>query len=174
MDLSAEVESAISGTGTVPKADYVRWTSQGDLGTRARVYALAASHWSRIQPAPQLAEHCAFMADYLLECLLINPGVDDFIHSGYEAGHEIAAWLKHLVNETEAKPVVADVALRLATAYKASDAKARNRIETGALEHALESPRVRPFFSVWASDPVLKDAYGPALEWGLSHTEEAG
>jgi hypothetical protein len=88
--------------------------------------------------------------------------------------YEIAAWLKHLVNETEAKSVVAEVALRLATAYKASDAKTRNRIETGALEHALESPRVRPFFSLWASDPVLKDAYGPALEWGLSHTEEAG
>ena len=82
MDLSAEVESAISGTGTISKADYVRWIRQGDLATRARVYALTASHWSRIQPAPQMAEHCAFMADYFLECLQIDPDIDDFIHSG--------------------------------------------------------------------------------------------
>ena len=169
MDLSAEVETAISEAGTIAKSDYVRWSRQGDLATRARVYALAASHWSRIQPAPQMAEHCAFMADYLVECLLMNPPGDDFVHGGFEAGYEIAAWLKHLANDADGKAVVADVARRLATAYKTSDAKTRNRIETGALEHALEAPKVRPFFSFWASDPVLMEAYGPARRWGLAH-----
>jgi hypothetical protein len=174
MDLRAEVESTISGTGTISKRDYLRWSREGDLATRARVYELTSSQWPRIQPTPQMAEHCEFMADYLLDCLLTDPADDGFTHSAFEAGYAIAAWLKHLVNKPEAKSVIEDMALRLGRAYKASDAITRKRIETGALEHALESPGVRPFFSLWATDPVLIDAYEPALQWGLAHSEDAG
>jgi hypothetical protein len=91
MNLSAEVEVALAGVVTIPKTDYERWI-RGDLRTRARVYALAASHWSRIHPEASGAEHCRFMADYLLECLLQNPESDDFLHSGFDAAHSIAAW----------------------------------------------------------------------------------
>jgi len=91
MNLSAEVEAAMAGVATIPRTDYERWT-RGDLHTRARVYALTASHWSRIHPEPSGEEHCRFMADYLLECLLQNPEADGFLHSGFEAAYEIAAW----------------------------------------------------------------------------------
>jgi len=37
MNFAAEVEVALSGTGTIPKAEYERWI-RGDLCTRARVY----------------------------------------------------------------------------------------------------------------------------------------
>ena len=174
MDFSKEVEATVNSTGEISKSDYVRWSKRGNLATRGRVYALAASQWSRIQPEPQMSEHCAFMADYLLECLLTNPPADDYLHSGFDAAHELAAWLKHLAKDDAGRGIVADVAHRLATAYRASDARTRNRIETGALEHALESPRVRPFFSAWEADPILREAYGPALQWGLAHSEETG
>jgi hypothetical protein len=35
MNLSAEVEVALAGTGTIPRTEYERWI-RGDLGTRAR------------------------------------------------------------------------------------------------------------------------------------------
>src|SRR5258706_9605171 len=92
MNFSTEVEGAISGTGTIPRTEYERWT-RGDLRTRARVYALAASHWSRIHPEPSIADHCRFMADYLIECLIRDPEDDDFVHGGFDAAHQIAAWL---------------------------------------------------------------------------------
>jgi hypothetical protein len=173
MDLSPEVESALSGTGTIPRAIYERWI-RGDLRTRARVYALTASQWSRIHPEPAEAEHCRFMADYLLECLLQNPEGDDFLHRGFEAASEMAAWLKHLAKIPDGNVVLTDVASRLAVAYTAADSTTRNRIETGTLEHALESPAVRRFFDSWATDPILRDAYEHALVWGVAHTEDAG
>jgi hypothetical protein len=114
------------------------------------------------------------MADYLIECLVQNPEGDDFLHNGFDAGWEMAAWLKHLAKTGDLRAVLTEVAARLAIVYKAADAKTRNRIETGALEHALESRAVRPFFDSWGADPILRDAHEHALAWGLAHTEQAG
>jgi hypothetical protein len=114
------------------------------------------------------------MADYLIECLLQNPEGDGFLHSGFEASYEIAAWLKHLVKSADGRVVVRDVAGRLADAYRSADVRARNRIEAGALEHALESRAVRPFFDFWSTDPILREAHEHALAWGMDHTEDAG
>jgi hypothetical protein len=171
-DRGAEVEAAMAAAHPVAKADYLRWARNGNLATRARVYRLSATAWERIRPSPTMSEQCTFMADYLLECLLANPVRDEFVHGGFEAGREIAAWLKHLSTIAEAGPVVEDVARRLGIAFKAGDAATRNRIETGALEHALESARVRRFFEDWARDPVLRNAYASALQWGLAHSED--
>jgi hypothetical protein len=173
INLSAEVEVALAGTATIPRTEYERWI-RGDLRTRARVYALTASHWSRIHPEPSGEQHCRFMADYLIECLLQNPEGDDFLHSGFDAADEIAAWLKHLVKTPDGKAVLTEVAGCLAVAYKAADPTIRNRIETGALEHALESRAVRPFFDSWGTDPILRHAHEHALAWGLAHTDQVG
>src|SRR4030095_7965116 len=100
---------ALAGTATIPMTDYERWI-RGDLRTRARVYALTASHWSRIHPEPSGEQHCRFRADYLIECPLQNPEGDDFLHGGFDASHEIAAWLKHLVKTPGGKAVLAEVA----------------------------------------------------------------
>ena len=93
---------------------------------------------------------------------------------GFEAGREIAVWLKHLAAIPAAIAVIENMAARLALAYRAADASTRDRIETSTLEHLLESPRLRPFFRSWSADPVLREAYQPALEWGLAHSEDAG
>jgi hypothetical protein len=114
------------------------------------------------------------MLDYLVECILVNPEADDSLHSGFEAGYELSAWLKHLSQIPDAEAVIVEAASRLAAAYKQGDAATRNRIETGALEHLLESPGLRPLFTSWAEDPTLRQAYEPALEWGLAHSEDAG
>jgi len=172
MNLSDEVEAALSGTGSIPRAEYERWIL-GDLRTRARVYALTASHWSRIHPEPSGVEHCRFMASYLIECLLQDPKDDGYLHSGFQAAHEVAAWCKHLVKTPDGRAMLSEVAVRLADAYKTADATTRNRIETGALEHALESRAVRPFFDAWAADPILGDAHEHALAWGIAHSDPA-
>jgi len=62
---------------------------------------------------------------------------------------------------------------RLAIEYKAAEAITRNRIETGALEHALESRVVRPFFDSWGTDPILREAHEHAVAWGMAHPDKA-
>jgi len=171
-DFTSEIDGARAGRHDVPISQYRRWISDGDLSTRARVYVFTRDAWSQIKPEPEMTEQCAFMAEYLIEGLVRNPpGEDDFIHTGFEAGYELAAWLKHLTNRADGGPIIADVVKRLETAYRAADSETRNRIETGALEHALESRKVRPFFATWSTDPLLAEAHGPALQWGLAHSD---
>jgi hypothetical protein len=169
-----EVEAAISGSGMVRKVDYLRWASSSDLGVQARAFHLSANAWGRISPEPTMEEQCEVMADYLLGCLSGNPVPDDFIHSGFEAGYALASCLKHWSFSPRAADVIAIVAKRLEQLYRESDPQGRNRIETGALEHILETPRLRPYFEHWGQDAELRDAYEPALAWGRAHSDDTG
>jgi hypothetical protein len=169
-----EVEAAIAGSAVVPKGDYLRWASSRDVAVQARAFHLSAGAWDRISPEPTTEEQCGVMADYLLVCLSSNPAPDDYIHSGFEAGHALASCLKHWVGLPDTSEVIASVAKRLERRYRESDPEGRNRIETGALEHILESPRLRRYFEHWAQDAELREAYEPALAWGLAHADDAG
>jgi hypothetical protein len=169
-----EVEDALASAGEIPKSIYLRWALEGDLATQARAYRLSAKAWQRIQPEPSMDEQCGFMASYLLACLELDPPADDWTHSGFEAGHELSAWLKHLCQEPSTAGVIAAIATRLENLYRSADAPAQNRIETGALEHILESPALRSYFKHWQDDAELRDAHGLALEWGIAHSDGAG
>jgi len=175
-NLSREVTRALDGTGTIAKSDVLRWMRDGDLMTRSRVFHLTASAWSRIRPELTMDEQCGFMVDYLLECIASHPQPqqsDDYLHTGYDAGAALTQWLKHLVAIPEAAQVITEVAARLEKLYRSGDEATRTRIETGALEHILERPALRPYFSHWRGDPVLCEAYEPALQWGRAHTDKS-
>jgi len=167
------IEDAIAGSGIVPKNDYLRWARSGDLATQARAFHLSGNAWRRIVPEPTMDEQCDVMADYLLACVSVNPDPDgdDFLHSGFDAGYTLAAWLKHLGRIPNAVDVIPRVSRRLEDLYRAADSDGRNRIETGVLEHVLEAPGLRRHFEHWGQDPVLREAHGPALEWGLAHED---
>jgi hypothetical protein len=57
----------------------------------------------------------------------------------------------------------------LADFYRNGNDFCRNCLETGFLEHAMETPVNRPFFQDWASDPILASAFRESLKWGLAH-----
>ena len=143
--------------------------ADSDLETRAIIYELTNKAWSRISPEPSMDEQCAFMSEYLLACIKVNQSDQEYIHSGYEAAWELAAWLKHLGTLEGTEKVIARVVRDLEKLYRLSDAKTRNRIETGAVEHILEDRRLRRFFLHWREDPELKSAYELCLEWGKAH-----
>jgi hypothetical protein len=173
-DLLAEVEAALAGSTAVAKSDYLRWAGSDDLAVKARAYRLSATAWERITPEPARDEQCDVMAGYLLRCLLEDPDGDDFVHSGFSAAHELAAWLKHLSGIPGGEPHIRRMSAALAEAFRRADGVTQNRIETGTLEHVLEEPALRPFFAQWASDPTLAEAYGHALAWGEAHEGGAG
>jgi hypothetical protein len=177
MSIRSEVEAALAGSQPIVCTDYLRWTRADDLAVKAGAYRLSAVAWVRITPAPTRDEQCGFMADYLLGCIAADRSADDFVHSGFAAGYELAAWLKHLATMPGTELVISRGAESLAELFKASDDATRNRIETAALEHALELPALRPFFTAWASDPVLAGAFSEPLSqvifWPANRSSES-
>ena len=148
----------------------VGWMAATDLQTRAIVYALTERAWSRIQPPISGAVQCKFMASYLVDCIEKNPEGNDYLHGGFEAAYEFAAWLKHLLARN-AYEFIRDAASLLEAAFRRADDDTRNRIETGALEHILEAPLLRPFFAHWQADPALAQSHSCALDWGKAHEQ---
>ena len=168
-ELTLEVLQALRSNSLISRSDVGRWMADSDLETRALVYELTDKGWSRISPEPSMAEQCSFMSAYLLECIEVNESDQEYVHSGFEAAWELAAWLKHLAAMEDTEKVITGVVRDLEKLYRLSDAKSRNRIETGAVEHILEDSRLRKFFSHWKDDPELRSAYELCLEWGKAH-----
>jgi hypothetical protein len=67
----------------------------------------------------------------------------------------------------------AAIAQRVAAAvtdlFLDGDARMRNAIETGFLEHVLEQRSLRSFFAHWAHDERLQEAWRHATAWGDAH-----
>jgi hypothetical protein len=168
-ETTLEVLQALGSDGNILRSDVLRWMSDRDLETRALVYELTRNAWSRITPELSMNEQCSFMGEYLLECIAANRQNEDHIHSGFEAAWELAAWLKHLQPIKAAEPVIRKVVRDLENLYRSADEKTQNRIETGAVEHMIESRPLRKYFSHWRDDPELKAAYEACLAWGEAH-----
>lgn len=173
MDALSKVLVAIEGDGPIARDRVRQWMTEGDLPTRGAVYFLTRQAWSRISPKLTGDEQCAFMRSYLLDCIVADPSHGDFLHSGFEAAWDLAAWLKHLLSMPNTDNVIREVSANLRAAYLSGDSKTRNRIGTGALEHILEAKELVPFFEDWRNDPAIKEEYQLALEWGEAHREKA-
>jgi hypothetical protein len=143
-----------------------------DVETKAIVYVLTDKAWSRIQPELSMSEQCTFMCDYLCDCLVAGRATGetgDYLHSGFEAAWELAGWLKYLAHIEGASAIIKGVVSKLGEIYVTAKDSLRNRVETGALEHALEEPLLVPFFSNWRNDDQLGPAFDRALEWAVAH-----
>lgn len=147
---------------------------EDDLDVWSAVYEALSRSYDRIRPEPGMELTCSFMLKYLLRCIRENQRSSEDVHSGFEAAWDLAACLKHWskrLPETDGILRLAEQQMR--EVYLSGDEQLRNRLETGTLEHALEEPRVRPYFAGWANDPTLREAWEPAMEWGQRHSERA-
>jgi hypothetical protein len=143
----------------------------GDLRARGVAYHVLQRVRGRIVPPLSTAEQRSFMLDYLFDCLLSHPESDDYLHSGFEAAWELAGWVKLLKNSGENYEIISKIVERLTDAYMGADDDTRNRIETGLVEHLMETPSLREYFASWKGDPTLGTAYELCLQWGKHHEE---
>ena len=171
IDDTAAVLTAMHANEVISRDQVIAWMANPNIETRAAVYRLTNVAWDRIRPEIPGHQQCGFMLEYLIDCIRANREAGDYVHSGFEAAWELAAWLKHLHLRGETV-FIERTATRLAQLFRGEDAALQNRVETGALEHMLEEPALRPYFAVWADDPKLSAAYARALAWGEAH--EAG
>ncbi len=93
------------------------------------------------------------------------------IQERYEAAESLHVWFRQLLGMDGTSAVLAGAANAVMNLYLESGEDVRDAIETGFLEHALETAALRPYFEHWASDPRLQQTWNRALEWGKAHPD---
>ena len=155
--------------------DIIRRLDGATLPERNAILEFIRANTARIRPSIEDDWLYCSMSDYLLECIALSVDAhpaDDSIHSRFEAAHELVRWFNWIVSRDKRSTGIRKRIDRIAVEFKNGDTSVRNCIETGFLEHILESPGNRPYFSHWKDDEILADSYTEAMRWGEAHTKQ--
>jgi hypothetical protein len=169
-----DIDAALFSEGPIRREQVVSWidaAADSDLRTLSKLYRLTGEGYHRIQPELGRGPTCGLIERYLLGC--VRDGVTDNneIQERYEAAESLHVWFRHLVGMDATSSVLTAAAEGLKKLYLESGEDVRAAIETGFLEHALETAALRSYFEKWASDPRLEPALKRALEWGEAHPD---
>jgi hypothetical protein len=169
-----DIDTAPSGDGTIPSEQVLSWidaAADSDLPTLSKLYRLTGEGYYRIQPELGRGPTCALIQRYLLGCIRDGVTDSDEIQERYEAAGALHVWFRHLADMDGTSELLTAAANGLMKLYLESGEEVRVAIETGFLEHALETAALRPYFEKWGSDPRLEPAWRRALEWGDAHPD---
>lgn len=169
-----ELDKALSGSGPIPREQVVAWitaTSDSDLATLSKLYRLTGEGYYRIQPELGREPTCTLIQRYLLGCIRDGVADNDKIQGRYEAAQTLHVWFRHLGGMDGTSGVLTTAANGVMNLYLEGGEDIRVAIETGFLEHALETAALRAYFEHWASDSRLQPAWSRALEWGEAHPD---
>jgi len=169
-----DIDTALSGDGTIPSEQVLSWidaAADSDLPTLSKLYRLTGEGYYRIQPELGRGPTCALIQRYLLGCIRDGVTDNDEIQERHEAAGTLHVWFRHLAGMDGTSEVLTAAANGLMKLYLESGEEVRVAIETGFLEHALETAALRPYFEKWGSDPRLEPAWRRALEWGDAHPD---
>jgi hypothetical protein len=169
-----DIETALSGDGPIPSEQVLSWidaAADSDLQTLSKLYRLTGEGYYRIQPELGRGPTCALIRRYLLGCIRDGVNDNDEIQERYEAAETLHVWFRQLVGMDGTAEALTAAANGLMKLYLEGGEEVRVAIETGFLEHALETAALRPYFEQWGSDPRLEPAWKRALEWGDAHPD---
>jgi len=170
----SEIDAAVSSDGPIPREKVLSWiaaSAESDLSILSKLYRLTREGYYRIQPDLGREPTCALIQRYLLGCIRQGLSDNDEVQERYEAAESLHVWFRHLLGMEGTSAVISGAAKAVTDLYLESEDDVRDAIETGFLEHALETVALRPYFQHWASDPRLQSAWNRALEWGKAHPD---
>lgn len=158
-------------TGVVSFSEICRQLAVADLDLRGRLLEFVRENRARIVPVPNDDWMCGELVAYYLDCITQAVRDVEVLMPPWEAADALVRlfnWL--LLVPADGQERAVEFAIRLAERYREGSPEIQNRIETGFLEHALETPEARPIFDFWSRDPVLAERHSAALAWGLAHS----
>lgn len=181
-DLNSEIIAALSTDGPIAKETVLKWidsTADSDLSTLSKLYRLTGEGYYRIQPELGPEATCGLILRYFLGCIrfgAVTAGEneaesDEEIETRFEATQSLHVWFRHLLGIEGASQLLTRAASQITTCFLESDDDVKDAIETGFLEHALETAALRPYFQNWANDPRLNQTWERALAWGEAHPD---
>lgn len=171
-NFGSDIDAALSTDEPISRDDVIRWingTPNADLSTLAKLYRLTDEGYHRIQPDLGMEPTCALIQRYLLECIRQNVIDNDEIQERFEAASSLHIWLRHLLGIEGTSRIIEGAAKAVTNLYIESGEEIRYLIETGFLEHALETAGLRSYFERWASDVRLQSSWKHALAWADDH-----
>ncbi len=168
------ISNAYDSGEPIRREQVLSWIDEGDLASWGLLYTLTRDASNRIEPRLGMRATCDFLLNYYLRCILEGPERGPDIHSRFEAAYELLDWLKHVSSlGSEGRGFLPTIAERVTEVFLGASPEARNAIETGFLEHALENPEFVTLFEHWRDHPDLAEPYAQCLEWGLAHRAKA-
>lgn len=173
-ECDSEINAALSSEGPIPREKVLSWvaaSADSDLSTLSKLYRLTNEGYYRIQPDLGMEPTCALIQRYLLGCIREGLTDNQEIQERYDAAESLHVWFRQLLGMEGTSFVMSGAARAVTDLYLESGQDVRDAIETGFLEHALETAALRPYFQHWASDPRLQSAWDRALEWGKAHPD---
>jgi hypothetical protein len=170
--LLSEINNALLGNGPIPRDRVLHWIeAASDLRTLSKLYQFTDEGYDRIQPELGMDATYGLIQRYLLECIRENITTDPNIESRYEAAWILHTWFSQLARRGDSSAAILTATRAITELFVASNEDVRDAIETGFLEHALETATLRPYFEHWASDSRLRPAWERALQWGQAHPD---
>ena len=172
-DLKSEIEWTLSSSGRIPREKVVKWIEEaGDLRTLSLLYRLTDVDYHRVEPELGRDATCGLIQRYLLECMRERVSDDEEILEGFDAARTLNAWFLHLLQKGGNEDVLRTAAGAVTELFLNGDEGLQNLIETGFLEHVLDTEGLRPYFEHWATDDRLRSVWEPALAWGKAHPDQ--
>lgn len=166
------IESLMSSRQRIPLGTIKRWMGSDSIEVAGAVADLVtyAPYHERIEPPLSQEELEAFLFSYYERCMREDLE-GEWAANRYGAAREIVGWFRAVPEDecVSSQSFLVHMKHWLAALYKASGSDIRTAIVTGMLEHVLEEPRWRGFFSDWRLDHELRDAYDEALRWAVEH-----
>jgi hypothetical protein len=169
VEFNSDIDAALSGDETIPRAQVMSWieaTPDSDLSTLSKLYRLTEEGYYRIQPEMGSEPTCLLIRRYLLGCIRDGVTESEEIQGRYVAAESLHVWFRHLVAMDDTSSVLSSAATAVKDLYLESGQEVRDAIETGFLEHALETAALRPYFDDWASDARLQASWNKSVSLG--------
>lgn len=162
--------TALRSDAPVPLSSVLEWARSPQLRAQAVVYHLLSAHPNRITP-PAMENITGFRLRYLEACVHADWGRSALVHGRWGAVIEALGWFectwqehRGQKNDRTAQEILVGIRDLLARQYLTGDAKIREAIMLGFLEHAFQAPAIAAFFAEWQSHPQLRLAYSEAME----------
>ena len=148
-----DLDAALESKEPINRATVVAWIDDAsDLQTLAKLYRLTGEGYYRIQPELGKEACCFLIVRYLLTCIAENVVIDENVEDNakilerYEAAMMLHGWFRQIVGMKDSVQVLNAAAKSVTDMYLRSREDVRVAIETGFLEHALETAALRRYF----------------------------
>jgi hypothetical protein len=118
---------------------------------------------SRIVPELTLSEQQSILQSYWQRTLTEDPTDNDFVGGRYTSAGEILSRFGSLWKDPrQNQEAILAMKNWIGEIYRNGDYGLRTSVVQGVLEHLLQDPHIRKFYSDWKTDPILADAYKEA------------
>jgi hypothetical protein len=165
-----KIDEALVSDQRIPRLEVLLWIDRSkDIQTLSKLYRLTRERYYQIQPDLGKDATCGLVQRYLLQCIRENVIDDNEVEGRWGAAQSLHIWFCHLVQKNDSTEILKGAAEAVTDMFRAGDKDIRDAIETGFLEHALETEALRPYFAHWSTDPRLRESWERALEWGEAH-----